>query len=368
MFSSSAANRANRALIYSHTGSPSSVLRALTYPALPPPAPGTLNVRLRLAPINPADLNVIEGVYPSRPAPTAFPGQGEVLVGGNEGYAEVQALGAGLDGRGLSVGDWVLVTRQQAGTWRTAANVGADEVIRLERKGLSEVNAATLTVNPATAYLMLTSFVDLKPGDWIIQNGANSAVGQAVIHIARARGVKTLNFVRNRNNLDDTKRELTALGATQVLTYDALEDKRAVRAQVAEWTGGAPVRLALNCVSGPTTTALLPLLGQNAHVVTYGAMSRAPLAIPASAQIFRNLTAHGFWVSRWYLEHSVQEREALMKELVDLKIPEPVHEILTIGKEKKDKEAADSVKAAIDKMLAGESKKKVLLRLEEPDD
>lgn len=45
---------------------------------------------------------------------------------------------------------------------------------------------------------MLSQFVDLKAGDWLIQNGANSAVGQAVIQIAAARGVKTINLVRSR--------------------------------------------------------------------------------------------------------------------------------------------------------------------------
>jgi trans-2-enoyl-CoA reductase len=46
---------------------------------------------------------------------------------------------------------------------------------------------------------MLKDFIDLKPGDWVIQNGANSAVGQAVIQIAAARGLKTINLIRDRH-------------------------------------------------------------------------------------------------------------------------------------------------------------------------
>ena len=74
---------------------------------------------------------------------------------------------------------------------------------------------------------MLLDFVDLAPGDWVVQNGANSAVGhflafifhltiapsailattffnhflqvgQAVIQIAKTMGVKTANVVRDR--------------------------------------------------------------------------------------------------------------------------------------------------------------------------
>lgn len=58
--------------------------------------------------------------------------------------------------------------------------------------------AATLQVNPPTAYRMLKDFVHLRPGDTVIQNGANSAVGQAVIQLAAAWGVNTINVVRSR--------------------------------------------------------------------------------------------------------------------------------------------------------------------------
>lgn len=45
---------------------------------------------------------------------------------------------------------------------------------------------------------MLANFESLKEGDWVLQNGANSQVGLAVIQIARERGLKTINFVRDR--------------------------------------------------------------------------------------------------------------------------------------------------------------------------
>lgn len=56
--------------------------------------------------------------------------------------------------------------------------------------------AATLTVNPATALCLLKNFAQLKPGDVIIQNGANSVVGLSVIQIAREMGIKTINIIR----------------------------------------------------------------------------------------------------------------------------------------------------------------------------
>lgn len=84
------------------------------------------------------------------------------------------------------------------------------------------VEAATITVNPCTAYRMLKDFVNLKPGDTVIQNGANSACGQNVIQLCKAWGINSVNIVRNRENIDELKCFLMDLGATQVLTEEEL--------------------------------------------------------------------------------------------------------------------------------------------------
>ena len=76
----------------------------------------------------------------------------------------------------------------------------------------------------------------------------------------------------------------------------------------------------LNCVGGPDTTAMTRFLGENAHLVSYGAMSKKPLSLPTSLFIFKNLSAHGYWQHRWYQEHSREEREQLMRTLADLKV------------------------------------------------
>jgi mitochondrial enoyl-[acyl-carrier protein] reductase / trans-2-enoyl-CoA reductase len=154
-------------------------------------------MRFILSPINPADVNVIEGVYPSKPQPSSFPGvQAEVFVGGNEGLGEVTSVGEGV--KSLKRGDWVVMKAPQVGTWRSAANFREGQVLKVPRlEGLSEVNAATmmvrvsvhpdsivrpihrlliLQVNPATAFCLLSHFVALERGQWVIQNGANSAV------------------------------------------------------------------------------------------------------------------------------------------------------------------------------------------------
>jgi mitochondrial enoyl-[acyl-carrier protein] reductase / trans-2-enoyl-CoA reductase len=148
-FSTSARNQSNRAIVYSQNGQPADVVRVLTLPSLPAPPPQTVNVRFILSPINPADVNVIEGVYPSKPQPCTFPGiqgDGNVLfVGGNEGLAEVTRVGRGVES--LKRGDWVVMRASQVGTWRSAANLREGHLLKVPRlQGLSEVNAATMMV------------------------------------------------------------------------------------------------------------------------------------------------------------------------------------------------------------------------------
>jgi trans-2-enoyl-CoA reductase len=139
----------NRAITYTQNGDPSKVLGALSYRALPPPTTNTVNVRFILAPINPADINVIEGVYPAKPSPDITLKESNhepIYVGGNEGLARVTDVGEGV--KGFKKDDWVVMTKPQIGTWCTAKNVAVDEVVRIPRvEGLSEVNAATITVS-----------------------------------------------------------------------------------------------------------------------------------------------------------------------------------------------------------------------------
>jgi trans-2-enoyl-CoA reductase len=179
-------------LYYTQYGKPTDVLRALSAPSLPSPKSGTVNLKIRLAPINPADLNVIEGVYPAKPSLDKSFTDAGVYVPGNECVAQVTHIGN--DVVDINVGDWVIMAKAQSGTWTTHRNVKGSDVLKVPSPttSLTDVHLATMSVrltcllvsavtdlqqvNPPTAHNMLTEFTDLKPGDWVVQNGANSAV------------------------------------------------------------------------------------------------------------------------------------------------------------------------------------------------
>lgn len=175
-----------RALVYRNHGDPSRVIQ-LENVDLPPIGANDVLVKMLAAPINPSDINMIQGTYAILPDLPA--------VGGNEGVAQVLEVGSQV--KSLKTGDWVIPKDAGLGTWRTEAVLPEKDVISLPNN-IPLLSAATLGVNPCTAFRMLSDFEDLKPGDSVIQNAANSGVGQAVIQIAAARGIKTINVVRDR--------------------------------------------------------------------------------------------------------------------------------------------------------------------------
>jgi trans-2-enoyl-CoA reductase len=162
-----------------------------------------------------------------------------------------------------------------------------------------------LAVNPPTAYRLLTDFVDLNPGDWVIQNAANSAVGRAVIAIAHAKGLHTINVVRRAELIP----ELTALGADCVLTDEVPVSKQLV---------GREIKLALNAVGGESARQLAKALAPHGTHVTYGAMAREPVRLDNSLLIFRDIRFRGMWISDWYRRATRADITAMFTELKPL--------------------------------------------------
>lgn len=285
-----------KAAIHETHGNPAEVLRVVERP-WPQPAADEVVVKMSAAPINPADLNSIEGKYPIRPALPATPGM--------EGAGIVTEVGSNV--RDLAVGAQVILPHS-FGTWQEACAISADKLVAVPRE-IAPMQAAMLKVNPITAWRMLHDFVSLRSGEWLIQNAANSAAGQCVIQIARELGYKTVNVVRRAELVE----ELRALGGDVVLI-----DGENLRDEVAAATERAPIRLALNAVGGENALRVAKTLASDGTMVTYGAMSLQPLCIPNGMLIFKNLRFTGFWVNKWYDAATPQQRAETFGPLFDM--------------------------------------------------
>lgn len=303
-------------LVYSEYGDPPAVIRE-EKEELRKPTEREVMVRMLASPVNPADINTIQGVYAVKPKLPSVPG--------NEGVGEIVDVGNGVTE--LKVGDRVVPKVNAWGTWRTHAVCKADELIKISDK-IGIVEAAVLAVNPCTAYRMLKDFVPLSEGDTVIQNGANSAAGQNVIQLCKAWGIKSVNIVRNRKDIDELKAFLTELGATHVLTEEELRTTDIFKKNVL-----AKPKLALNCVGGKNALEVMRHLGNRGVMVTYGGMSREPVTVPTSALIFKDLTIRGYWMTRWTTENADSpERSKMFEELtqlmIDRKLNPPKHKLI----------------------------------------
>ncbi len=285
-----------RAIIIREHGDPQAVAKLETI-NLPSPTVGEVRVRVKFAPINPADINVLEGKYPIRPELPGTPGV--------EGVGVVEECGA--DVNAFAPGDVVLLPHR-FGTWREAGNAHASELVKI-RPDVPLEQAAMLHINPATALVMLREFVTLQPGEWIVQNAANSAVGRCVIRLARHFGWRTVNVVRRPELVD----ELKAAGADAVLV-----EGEKLSAEIKSVTGGEPVRLALNAVGGDSATRIAGALVPGGTIATYGAMARQPLKIPNGQLIFQDIAWRGFWITRWYQRAGKSAAAELLGELASL--------------------------------------------------
>jgi mitochondrial enoyl-[acyl-carrier protein] reductase / trans-2-enoyl-CoA reductase len=226
-------------------------------------------------------------------------------VPGVEGVGVVEEIGAEV--ANLRVGDRVLLPHG-FGTWREAGTIAARS-LHVVPPEIPTEQAAMLKINPATALRMLCDFVPLEAGPWVLQNAANSGVGQSVIQLAKSRGWRTINFVRRPELMDELRRA----GGDLVLL-----DEGDPAAQIREVTEGAPLRLALNAVGGESALRLAQLLSPGGTIVTYGAMGRKPLKIPNGLLIFQDIVWRGFWVSHWYRNSSVEQHAAMFAELFAL--------------------------------------------------
>jgi trans-2-enoyl-CoA reductase len=279
-------NKSIKAVVYERHGNPPDVLRVEMQP-WPKAASGEAVVQMRAAPINPADLNQIEGKYPVRFPLPATPGF--------EGAGIVVDLGSGVTN--VAIGALVILPHN-VGTWREAFAVKASD-LTVVPSGIEPVHAAMLKINPMTAWRLLHDYVDLQKGAWLIQNAANSAAGRDVIQIAHELGFKTVNVVRRAELVD----ELRAEGDDVVLV-----DGDNLREEVKDATNGAPIRLGLNAVGGDSALRLANCLAPGSTLVTFGAMSLQPLKIPNGLLIFKDLRFRGIWINKWYDNATKAER------------------------------------------------------------
>lgn len=315
-------------------GSPSEVVSLAERPT-PVPGPGQVRVRMLLSPVHNHDLVIVRGSYGFKPELPAVPG--------TESAGVIDALGEGVDG--LQVGQRVAAVLS-GGAWAEYFLAPADSVVPLP-DGLPDEAACQLLAMPLSAFMLLED-LQLQPGQWLVQNAANGAVGKAVATLAYARGLNVVSLVRRDAALDD----LRAAGIPNGVSTEAADWYK----QVAAITGGAPIVRAVDSVGGEATEQLLRLLADAGELVSFGYLTFQPLSIRAEHLIFKQITVKGWWASKRLGEVSAEELGrmigAVAGAVADGSLKLPVDQIFELG------QAPDAMNAASRAARSG----KVLLR------
>ncbi len=276
-------------------GTPWEVARCAEVPDVGAPAAGEVVFDLLAFPINPADMGFCKGTYRLKPPLPATPGA--------ECVGRVTAVGASV--KHVKAGD--LVINLQRENWTQRRKVKGDDAIPLPA-GIDLRQAAMVRINPPTAQLMLSDFVDLKGGDWVIQNVANSAVGRLLIVLAHQRGLRTVNVVR-RPELAD---ELKQLGADLVVV-----DGDDLSARVKQETGDAPIRLGIEAIGGAATGRLVDCVANDGTVVHYGSMSGIDPVVGRSNFTYRGVKLTGFMLGRFLARRNAEKIRAIYADLAE---------------------------------------------------
>lgn len=259
------------------------------------PGAGQVLLEVEVAPINPSDLLHFAGRY-AAPAPLPSFAGGGVLG---------RILAVGPDVGNVRVGDRVIVVNTERSSWRERFVWSAAGLLPLP--DADPVALALLAANPPTALLMLECFGDLRAGDWVMQNAANSSVGVSLIQIARTLGINTINVVRRASLIEP----LRDMGADVVLV-DGPDLVQRVRQAVP----AGRIKLAIDAVAGDATRRLGACVENGGVVVNYGLLSGKPCEIDSADVLFRDVALKGFWYAGWRSRAKPEDVENLFERLV----------------------------------------------------
>ncbi|MGC5075477.1 zinc-binding dehydrogenase [Agrococcus sp. DT81.2] len=284
-----------RAIVHEQFGEPEDVLHVHERPT-PEPGPGQVRVRTTLATIHNHDLWTVRGTYgfvPELPA-----------ASGTEAVGVVEALGEGVEA--LAIGDRV-VAGGVFGVWAEQFVADARALIPAP-VGLPDEAAAQLVAMPFSAISLLHD-LSLEPGQWLVQNAANGAVGRMVAQLARARGVRVVGLVRRREAVDELReaRIDDVVATSEAGWRDRLE----------AITGGAAIAAGVDSVGGSAAGEVLEVVGDGGTLIVFGSMDVPVLELPVGELIFKQKSVRGFWGSAVSRRMEAAVRQRLFAELAE---------------------------------------------------
>lgn len=333
---------------YAKHGNPRSVLQYEKY-RVPFDRKGKdVVVKMLAAPVHRQDKSMIEGHYgPIRPG--KFP-----AVGGVEGVGVVEEVGANAS-LALKEGDLVWINNQKVGTWATHIVTDSENLDVVPNRPDVEIEYLSTLSLYHTAHHLANSFVQLQPGDVVLQTGATSAVAQICQGLLRARGAKLFQTMQlGRTEGAQLLHYCKMRGAYAVVPYSYARTNymRRLLSDV------PPPKLLLNHTCGQFGSQLVKLLGDNGTCVTYGVTSHKPMQVANMDAIARGIQFKGFFLPAVLASQSREARMRIHQQAVEDMTITQGHSVFRAQRFKMDVDSAFAFSNAWDAPLA--SRKSIL--------
>lgn len=324
-----------KSIQFNQFGNPEEVLKSVET-NIPEIQADELQVKMLLRPINPYELFIVRGVYPSfKPA---LPSSA-----GFEGVGIVEKIGEKIIS--LKPGQRVIALGVY-GTWQEFIKGNVAQFVPVP-DGVSDESAA-LIGNPMTCYIVLKEVFNVQPNEWVLDTAATSNVGGTFIQYANALGFNLISVVRNDNQVEELRRA----GAKHIINTD----KEDLSEYVKTLTSGEGVNYVVDTLGGEIGSKAISTLKTGGHALSFGRLSGNSLTLDPALLIGKQITLQGFSSLNWFLSASIEKRvsilTAVFELLKDKKIIPPVADIYTL------EEIAKAVSHAVESNRKG----KVLLR------
>ncbi|KXN71461.1 NAD(P)-binding protein [Conidiobolus coronatus NRRL 28638] len=264
-------------------------------------------VKFILNPINGSDIESIQGL-PGL-APSTYP-----AVPGFEGVARVEEVGK--DVSRVKIGQRVVVLPETGvnyiptvGTWSTYG-VYRQSILFPVPDNVSDEAAAQAIANPVTAYGLLDK-LNAPKGEYIVQSAAASSLGRILIQFAKARGLKTINLVRRKEQIDDLK----AIGADVVLNT---EDGTDIVEEIKKITNGKGAYGAVDAVGGDLAFKLSQVVRDDGTIILYSFLGGEQVNVSGADLLLRHVNYTGFLFTKYFRDIGKDNFDKVISKVFEL--------------------------------------------------
>ncbi|MFH6783768.1 NADPH:quinone oxidoreductase family protein [Methylobacterium sp. MA0201] len=242
----------------------------------PVPGPGQALVRVTVAALNFFDTLIIAGRYQVKPELPFSPGA--------EACGVIEAVGPGVES--FRAGERVIVhLGYGACRERVAAPVSG---LTLVPEGVSDEQAAGLSVTYGTSLHALQDRANLKPGETLAVLGATGGVGLAAVELGHAMGARVIACASSAEKLDLAK----AHGADLTLDYS----QESLRDGLKRLGGEAGINVVYDPVGGAYSEPALRSLNWKGRFLVVGFAAGEIPKIPLNLALLKGIDIQGvFW-------------------------------------------------------------------------